>query len=504
MKKMKYALHSVAALAVAALATACSSEDELNPPGVKGPVTITVYQPDTRVYYEAGTGTGYWQAGDKIGVILEGNNVEGSGTFPAVEFTINGGAGTATATFTGSPVNENNIYPKYAMFPYNSGHQHYCQSSLFAGNVNELTYTLPSSYTYTKVDQDYSQASGNSFCMPMFGEISNYAVTFKNIGGVVCMKIDKMPAASGTVTVKDASKKLCGGFKLTSIDDNEIISTSESSSDNTVTFTYSGATADAPGVFYLPVAVGEYTLTVTVAGDGAEAKEVTTKTLNMTRSKLKKVNITLGSSSKDNSQVIGGHKFIDLGLPSGLLWAETNIGAETAADEGNYYAWGETTTKATYSLSEYSYYDKSSSSFKKYNSDDNKTTLEASDDAAYVNWGSFCHMPTSKDLEELLNSDNCTWTWGSKTKSDGSTTINGYVVTSKKNDNSIFLPASGFCDVNGLQYKGTLGGLRSSSLNTGQINSTCYLFFTSSSYILTYVGEDRDYGINIRPVANPQ
>ena len=64
---------------------------------------------------------------------------------------------------------------------------------------------------------------------------------------------------------------------------------------------------------------------------------------------------TLGTKPVDKSKTINGHKFIDLGLPSGLLWAETNIGAETAADDGNYYAWGETEPQSTNSYSWSSY-----------------------------------------------------------------------------------------------------------------------------------------------------
>ena len=142
------------------------------------------------------------------------------------------------------------------------------------------------------------------------------------------------------------------------------------------------------------------------------------------------------------SHLINGHNFIDLGLPSGLLWAETNIGAETAADDGNYYAWGETTTKSSYSWDTYKY-GTSTDNITKYNSTDGKTFLEIADDAACVNWGNSCHMPTKADFEELLNSDNCTWTWTSMKNSSGSS-VNGCKVTSKKNGNYIFLPASGF------------------------------------------------------------
>jgi trimeric autotransporter adhesin len=290
MKNSKYILHSVAVLAVAALATACSSEDELTDKtsGNNEILTITAYQSNTRAGFDS-EGAGYWQAGDKIGVIFEVTvtGLATNGTFPAEAFTISTGAGTAQATFAGTQSNKDYV-AKYAMYPYNSGHKHETTSGFYAGN-NAFTYALPSSYTYTTVDQDYSQKNGNSFCMPMFGKISNNEVTFNNIGGVICMKIDEMPAESGTVTVKEASNQLCGNFTIdTSIPS---ISTSASTSDNTVTFNYSCATAGQPGVFYLPVATGTYTLTVTVAG-GETTKDVTTKALTMERGHLKKVNIS--------------------------------------------------------------------------------------------------------------------------------------------------------------------------------------------------------------------
>ena len=148
---------------------------------------------------------------------------------------------------------------------------------------------------------------------------------------------------------------------------------------------------------------------------------------------------TLGTTPQD--KIINGHKFVDLDLPSGLLWAETNIGAEKSADEGNYYAWGETEPKSCYDFSTYKY-GSSSKEMTKYNSIDGKTTLDKEDDAAYVNWGDSCHIPTKDDFKELRNSDNCIWTLIRLTTSSGYS-MRGYKVTSKKNGNSIFLPASG-------------------------------------------------------------
>ena len=462
MKKMKYALHSVAALAVAALATACSSEDELTTPsGVKETMTITAYQPNTRVGFDS-DGIGYWQAGDKIGVILQ--NAAGMGTFPVEEFTISSGEGTGKATFTGASAILSNIYPRYAMYPYNSGHKYEWSGMITSTSEDaSFTYVLPSSYTYTKVDQDYSQKDGNSFCMPMFGGISDNVVTFNNIGSVICMKINRMPAASGRVTVTEASEasnQLCGSFKIGSGNDgNRCISTSASESDNTVTFTYSGATAGKPGVFYLPVAVGTYTLTVTVAG-GEEIPEVTTKALKMERGHLKKVDITL-----DYSKEINGHKFVDLGLPSGLLWAETNIGAETAADKGDYFAWGETGTKTSYTEANYTF--------------GYTNTIAADNDAATKNWGNGCRMPTKTEFEELCNTDNCSWTW----------TSNGCEIKSVSNGNSIFLPTtSGTDGTLGVYWSSTyFDSTRAYLLNFGYVSENGHIVHTME-YHHRYIG----------------
>ena len=484
MKSQKYILHSVAVLAVAALATACSSEDELTDKtsGSKETVTITAYQPNTRVGFDS-AGNGYWQAGDEIGVWSTGEN-------KFSPFTIETGAGEASATFSGTVTDG---MGQYAVYPYNENHK-------LSGS--SLTYYLPSSYTYTSVDQTFlpTEKNGNSFCMPMYGTIENNDVSFMHLGGVICLKIDKMPAESGTVKVIEATNQLCGSFKANLTDGTPEIQTAQATSENSVTFTYSGATVNAAGVLYLPVATGTYNLTVQVY-DGNKVS--TTKTsADVKQSSLKVVNIK--TDYTDNSNSINGHKFIDLGLPSGLLWAETNIGATTAADDGDYYAWGETSPKEEYSLDNYAHYDTSTSSYTKYNSTDGKTELDKTDDAAYVNWGTSCRMPTYSDFKELYNRENCTWT-STRMKTSSENSIYGYKVTSKKNGNSIFLPASGSRGESDLGPHGSDGYCWSSTLNNEHENG-------SSVYCLHFGGDDYCYdvriicpcfGLTVRPVAEP-
>lgn len=192
-----------------------------------------------------------------------------------------------------------------------------------------------------------------------------------------------------------------------------------------------------------------------------------------------------GGDYKSGIYVINGHKFVDLGLPSGILWAETNVGAETAADDGNYYAWGETKPKSSDTSENYTY-------------NGIKNVLDKSADAAYVNWGSPCRMPTKTEFAELCNTDNCTWTWTSKTNSSNET-INGYEVTSKTNGNSIFLPASGCRNGSSLRHYGSSGRYWSSTLYYLDTSDAYHLFFSSdyfsSDYFYCYLG------FTVRPVA---
>ena len=214
--------------------------------------------------------------------------------------------------------------------------------------------------------------------------------------------------------------------------------------------------------------------------------------------------LSTSAQKADNSQVINGHKFVDLALPSGLLWAETNIGAVEAYDAGSYYAWGETEPKKRFDQETYKYgFDSNEygSWYKKYGLEDELTTLEKVDDAAYVNWGSSCRMPTVADFEELFNEDYCTWEWTSLDTPQGSK-VNGWKVTSKKNGNWIFLPAAGYFleDVN--DDIGESGQYWSSN-NDGIEGEYAYSFYHYDTAYGVSETESRYSGCPIRPVAEP-
>ena len=173
------------------------------------------------------------------------------------------------------------------------------------------------------------------------------------------------------------------------------------------------------------------------------------------------------------------HEYVDLGLS--VKWATCNVGASKPEEYGDYFAWGETQAKSTYNWSTYKYCNGTYDSMTKYCTDsyfgtvDNKTTLEFTDDVAHVNWGGSWRMPTYEEQNELRNTNNCTWEW---TTQNG---VKGYKVTSKKNGNSIFLPAAGYRYNSDLNDPSSSGYYWSSSPIPNGSNYAYYLYFNSSN-----------------------
>ena len=192
--------------------------------------------------------------------------------------------------------------------------------------------------------------------------------------------------------------------------------------------------------------------------------------------------------------------YVDLGLPSGLLWATCNVGADNPEDYGEYFAWGETEPKDTYNWSTYQYCNGSYNTLTKYcnNSNygyngftDNLTTLLPEDDAATANWGSNWRVPTKEEWQELYNNTTCTWTTQNS--------VNGRLFTAG-NGNSLFLPAAGYRYNSGLSDAGSSGYYWSSSLDTDGPNGAWRFGFYSGNYGMYRSG--RSCGFTVRPVCS--
>ena len=192
------------------------------------------------------------------------------------------------------------------------------------------------------------------------------------------------------------------------------------------------------------------------------------------------------------------HEWVDLGLPSGTLWATCNLGASIPESHGYYYAWGETTTKSSYTWSNYKYCNGSNRGMTKYcNSSsygtvDKKTELEPEDDAATANWGGIWQMPSTAQFEELINTEYVTRTYEER---DG---IKGLKITSKKNGSSIFLPVGGYYDNQDWKDSDGYGYYWTRTLDFFDNRAETLCFCYGQSIYTT--DSNRCYGLIIRPV----
>ena len=209
----------------------------------------------------------------------------------------------------------------------------------------------------------------------------------------------------------------------------------------------------------------------------------------------------ISGCSKDENKNESEKEWVDLGLPSGLLWAECDLGANAPEENGNYYAWGETTPKDIYTWRSYRYctVDEEGNpvTFTKYNVDseygpvDNLVTLEESDDAVTVNMGNGARMPTQEEWTELfLNTTH---------RLDTVNGVYGHRLTGA-NGKSIFLAAGGYCS-DSMEYRhvGEYGLYWSSSLSEEGVNSARFAYLTPKAQ--HYVSRlSRFVGFKIRAV----
>ena len=192
--------------------------------------------------------------------------------------------------------------------------------------------------------------------------------------------------------------------------------------------------------------------------------------------------VTLGDEPEDTyeetiSGIENGHNYVDLGLPSGLKWATCNVGATSPEKYGNYYAWGEISTKTEYTEANCTTHEQNIADFSgntKY-------------DVAAANWGGNWRMPTVEEFQELLVS--CTWEWCVQGG------VNGHRVTGP-NGNKIFLPAAGSRDGKVLNYESYCAFYWSTTPNN--LNDAFSLGYETAN-VNIYYGL-RHFGEPVRPV----
>ena len=206
-----------------------------------------------------------------------------------------------------------------------------------------------------------------------------------------------------------------------------------------------------------------------------------------------------------------GHEYVDLGLPSGTLWAKMNVGASSETDAGLYFAWGETEgyTASQIPSKKKFYWDDykfgSRSPFSKYGND-GLTKLELTDDAARANWGGDWHMPNREQCIELFKETTngfvtnagaftqYAWSDNDSYSSPTSTTaaISGWdtagyfffkntytsVTDAITAEDYLFIPAAGYCEDGMVGIVGFDGGVWASALNSEGVGSAWYFNFS--------------------------
>ena len=186
-----------------------------------------------------------------------------------------------------------------------------------------------------------------------------------------------------------------------------------------------------------------------------------------------------------------GYEYVNLGLPSGLKWATCNVGATSPEQAGLYFVWGETVgyTREHVENSKHLF---SNKVYKAGPAASISADLTLEQDAAHVNLGGNWRMPTKEEFQELKNNTTHTWT----TDYNG-TKVKGYIVTSKTNGKSIFLPAAGDGDGSHVYNVGEFGFYWLASWQSSFIAYRVYLSSKKSFYTDDYDGY---YGYPVRAV----
>ena len=420
-----------------------------------------------------------WEAGDVVGIFPN--------TGDQVSFAMDEGAGMQTATFNGGgwALKASSTYAAY--YPHNF--------------YNRDLTAIPVSYEGQRQDGNASTAhlGAYDFMAASVTTPSNGAVAFdmQHMGALVMLQAELDEDKTLTNVALKASTSAfveAGTIDLTAMDPH-ITSTASTNIHNIPLDNFTVAYNETTTIYLMlaPVNLLGETLEITFSDETGEYIKFNVAGKNIVAGTAYAYTLTNGEKLNTIPEYA-----VDLGLPSGTLWADRNVGADAPEEYGDYFAWGEVTPKLEYNWSTYKWCNGSETTMTKYctNSEyglvDGKTVLDLEDDVAYVNMGTAWRMPTYAEQKELYS--KCTWTW---TTQNG---VYGSKVTGP-NGNSIFLPAAG---IRGDGYSGTIvvrGDYWSGSLyeyEWGSLYSGCSLCHYSSG--VTVGGHERYWGQSVRAV----
>lgn len=431
---------------------------------------------------------------DKSGFHFQWSDEDALGIYPIggdqVKFPISSGDGSVSAYFDGGAWKLRSEYQYAAYYPFSVENYRNSQTEIPVSYIGQTqngngTTSHLSAYDYLACAATSPNGSGG------------VNLTMKHLNAILRMQLTlPQPNTYSKVVVESDGAEFVtsGTFDLTT--SSPAITPTATSPTYTINLKNISTTTENEIItiyaMMAPVDLTDYNITIYVyngMGQRIYIKDVPGKNFKA----RKAYNIAI-----DNFSDI--REYVDLGLPSGTLWATCNVGAITPEEYGEYFAWGEVVPKSSYDWNTYKWGDGTTNQLKaitKYNVDsylgtiDYKTVLELADDAATANWGSDWRMPSITEIAELVNSSNTTHEW---------TTLNGVYgmkVKSVKNGKTLFFPAGGYrwstslldCGSTGIYWGRSLTSFSGNSY-TLQINSV-NIYSNSSG---------RRYGCFVRPI----
>ena len=410
-----------------------------------------------------------WVAGDEIAVY----GTAGRGIYTATPQT------PATVALFDNVSGETGDSPFRAYYP----------STLTTDGVH---VTLPAVQT---------TADGSLTQFPMYAQSNDNNLAFRNLCGVLKLHLTKAGVSVSSIEVS-TNTPINGQYTLryTGVP----VIDYESNGTNSTVLECENPQPIANGKdFYIYLPHGNYTeMTFTItASDGSVCTKYSKANVAIYITRSQYTTINLGENDLEFFADPGD--WVDLGLPSGLLWATRNVGATSPEDYGDYFAWGETTPKEVYTWNTYIHCIGGYNQLTKYCNDssfgfddftDSLTILQPGDDAATANYGG--RTPTNWEWQELMNN-----TESIRTTRNG---VNGLLFTGT-NGNSLFLPDAGYRRNSSLYLAGDWGIYWSSSLHTDYSD---YLAWNSNfSFYSGYMEVDRSnryYGLSVRAVRSAE
>lgn len=449
-------------MAALVLFAGCNKDKETQGTTLKA--SIEQQKGDSKTSLNPTNGAINWTAGDKI-IVYNGTS--------SATFTLSAGAGSTNGTFNYAGEFEITDDAKAA----------YPETCVITDNG--MTFTLP---------EEQNLASPGSFANganPMLGIKAGDGFTFVSVCGGLGLSLTGDNVDITAIEIVSENEMLTGTY--TGYFNNDNIDVANGT--NSVRLNCTTTLTAEPKEFYivLPVGVLSNGFTLNIYNGTADPifTKTTTTDLTVELNKVKKMNALEVTVETGDT-----HEYVDLGLPSGLLWATCNVGANSPEECGNYYAWGETQPKDYYGWENYLFYGEGEYPWitcTKYNH--NGLTLLPEDDPA-TQWGASWRMPTVEDWQELF--DNTTNEW---TTQNG---VNGVLLTAL-NGNSLFLPETGWWNLDEIQFD--YSKYWSSSVDYYWPNVFANIFDVRTwggVFDIEIYRESRSAGLPVRPVRNAE